>query len=88
MEKVDLDRQELINILNEIKHECISRSGLCPLDSTGGDGSTFDLIWVCCLRYVNINKSINEIKNDLINRFMILHHNIVLKRKKFNYNWD
>lgn len=84
----DLDQQEIINLFEDIQFECISRSGLSPLDPTGGDGSTFDLIWIHCLQYVDINKSIEEIKNDFINRFMILHHKITSKYEKFNWLWD
>lgn len=72
---------------SDILLECISRSGLCPLDSTGEDGSTFALIILTCLNEV-LSNDIDSFKEEFVNKFMILHHNIVVKPKKFNWNWD
>lgn len=71
----------------DILLECISRSGLCPLDSTGGDGSTFVLVILACLNDV-LADDIDSFKEEFMNKFMILHHNIVVKHKNFNWNWD
>lgn len=77
-----------INYLSsDILYECISRSGLCPLDSTGGDGSTFALIILTCLNEIS-SDDIDSFKEEFINKFMILHHNIFVKQKKFNWNYD
>ena len=78
---------DIETISSDILYECISRSGLCPLDSTGGDGSTFALIILTCLNEV-LSDDIDSFKEEFINKFMILHHNIVVKPKKFNWNWD
>lgn len=82
-----------INYLSsDILLECISRSGLCPLDSTGGDGSTFALIAAVCVNTIDekfdleSEESIQKLKQAYVNSFMILHHNIVVKSKKFNWN--
>ena len=77
-----------INYLaSNILLECISRSGLCPLDSTGGDEPTFNLIVLTCLRGL-VCDDMDLFKEEFINKFMILHHNIVVKQKKFNWNYD
>ena len=83
------------NISSDILLECISRSGLCPLDETGGDGSTFSLIISVCVNdmindrfNLEDSKSVNKLIQEFVNKFMVLHHNIVVKSKKFNWNWD
>lgn len=86
----------LKNLFSDIIHECKSRSGLCPLDPTGGDGSTFDLILAVCLEenYSQIfelekgNISEQTFKDWFITDFMTLHHKITSKYKKFNWDLD
>lgn len=81
-------------LLSDTVHECKSRSGLCPLDSTGGDGSTFDLILAVCFennfeqlsRLESGEISSEQFKDQFVNDFMTLHHNIVAKYKRFNWN--
>lgn len=82
--------QKIMNInylSSDVLVECISRSGLCPLDSTGGDGSTFALLVLVCLREP-LCDDMDLFKEEFINKFMILHHNIAVKSKNFNWNWD
>lgn len=95
---------ELKVLSSDILHECKSRSGLCPLDPTGGDGSMFDIIVLTSCHknwnlYIDLNRQIvnnqlspkkaNQIyREEFINTFMILHHNIISKYKKFNWNDD
>ena len=69
----------------ELLLECKSRSGLCPLDPTGGDGSDFD---ICCLTaFAECYKYGVPTTDEIINKFMTLHHNIIVKHKHFNWNW-
>lgn len=83
-------------IFSDIVHECKSRSGLCPLDPTGGDGSTFDLILAVCFEdnYEQIFRlesneiTVEQFKDWFITDFMTLHHNVVSKYKKFNWDLD
>lgn len=98
-EKVAMDTQEFKNLFSDVAHECKSKSGLCSLDSTGGDGSIFDLILLTAINVSlpifsdmdNIDlkdKAIREWKEEVINQFMIFHHNIFVKQQKFNWNYD
>ena len=86
------------NFYTDTKLEVISRTGLPDLPIDPLDASTYELVEQATLtkmfsKYFNdVEKPINEeefikgFKEKYINEFMILHHNIVVKHKHFNWN--
>lgn len=90
---------KLFKVYDEAKLEVISRSGLVPQKSYIGESSSFDIILeVASYKFVNkfiaiLHGDYNlddtlEYKDEFINHFMTLHHDYVVSRSKFNWNWD
>lgn len=82
----------IIPILKDIELELISRTGIRP----SRNESTFELLWAEMIHktwdsFVNDLDTISEyeaiqnFKDNCINEFMILHHNIIVKKLKFNW---
>lgn len=89
--------KKIKKILDELRLDLVSRSGLSPRTSYIGDSSTFELIWtVVEQEYItdiinilegkvsSVEKALQEFKDNFTNRFMILHHEIIVKHRKSN----
>lgn len=79
-------------ILKDIELEIISRAGI----SSSRNNSTFELLWAKMVfntweSFVNDLDTISEyeavqnFKDNCVNEFMILHHNNIVKKLKFNW---
>lgn len=91
----------ILKMLKELRLEVISRSGLVPRRSYVGHSSTFDLIWevtsqelmeniINIIRgdYDDLDKALQEYKDNFVSKFMALHHEHIVKPSKYNWNWD
>lgn len=91
----------ILKILKELKLELTSRSGLVPRKSYVGHSSTFDVISTVTSQelvgdiidiikenYNDLDKALQEYKDNFVSRFMTLHHEHVVKPSKYNWNWD
>lgn len=96
MEQQVLNNMDITRILKDITLEIISRTGLKP---SSKDNSTFELLWaesihktfpvfVDDLDSITEYEAIQKFKDNCINEFMILHHNHIVNKRKFNWNWD
>ena len=94
MEALDTQVQieKLLKLIDDAKHECISRSGMVDIDHTGGDGSNFSVIFLAAFteaaRASEGNIFTEEFKEEIVNRFMIYQHEMIVRRRHFNWNWD
>lgn len=91
----------ILKMLKELRLEVISRSGLVPRRSYVGYSSTFDLTWevtsqelmeniINIIRgdYDDLDKALQEYKDNFVSKFMALHHEHIVKPSKYNWNWD
>ena len=91
----------ILKTLKELRLEVISRSGLVPQQSYVGHSSIFDVLWEVTSQklmkhiidilqgdYDDLDKALQEYKDEFVNEFMILHHEHVVEPSKFNWNWD
>lgn len=91
----------ILKTLKELRLEVISRSGLIPQKSYIGHSSTFDIIWevtsqefindlinIILENYDDLDKALQEYTDKFVNKFMILHHKLVVEPSKYNWNWD
>lgn len=91
-----LDTQEQIKtflkLLDDTRHECISRSGMVDIDHTGGDGSDFSVVFLAAFteaaRTTKGNIFTDGFKEEIVNRFMTYQHEMIVQRRHFNWNWD
>lgn len=95
MEALDTQVQieKFLKLIDDTRHECISRSGMVDVDHTGGDGSNFSVIFLAAFTEAASNLSgkglfSNEFKEEVVNRFMIYQHEMIVRRQHFNWNWD
>lgn len=85
---------DINRVLFNLALECRSRSGLVPMDSTGGDGSTFGLIWLVCLEKLSpfleealeSPESARTFTDRFVDMFMTVLHNVVVRQRRFNWN--
>ncbi len=88
-------------MLKELRLEIISRSGLIPRKSYVEHSSTFDMIWEFAIQelmddmidiirgdYDDLDKALQEYKDNFVSKFMALHHEHIVKPSKYNWNWD
>lgn len=91
----------ILKTLKELRLEVISRSGLVPQKSYVGHSSTLDIIWEVTSQelmgdiiniiqgnYDDLDKALQEYKDNFVNRFMTLYHEHIVRPSKYNWNWD
>lgn len=91
----------ILKTLKELRLEVISRSGLVPQKSYVGHSSTLDIIWEVASQelmgdiiniiqgnYDDLDKALQEYKDNFVSKFMTLHHEHVVRPSKYNWNWD
>lgn len=90
----------ILKMLKELRLEVISRSGLVPRKSYIGHSSTFDIIWEVTSQELmgdiisilqgcdNLDKALQDYKDKFVNKFMVLHHEHVVRPSKYHWNWD
>lgn len=95
MEALDTREQieAFIKLLDNIRHECLSRSGMVDIDHTGGDGSDFNVVFLAAFEEAASNLGgegllSDKFREEVVNRFMTYQHEMIVQRRHFNWNWD
>lgn len=95
MEALDTQEQieAFIKLIDNIRHECLSRSGMVGIDHTRRVGSNFNVVFLTTFEEAISNLGGEGLLGDkfrekVVNRFMTYQHEMIVQRRHFNWNWN
>lgn len=85
------DLNKIHNLIEDVRLECLSRSGMIDWNYTGDGGSNFSIIFLTAvietIKNITKEKILAEIlKNKIVSKFMTYQHEMIVERQHFNWN--